>query len=326
MSLFEQYPMQPKVTKMLLNSYEKNRLAHAYLFEGEKGTPKLNLAIDFAKLLYCESDLKPCNQCISCMRIEHRNHPNIILIEPDGNTLKKEQVLYLQKEYAKTNLEIGPKIYIIDQIDKMSVNASNSILKFIEEPMEDTYTILITDQVHQILPTIISRCQVLSFQPIDTKQLKEQLIEKGINREIASIGAALTNDLTHAIEICQDEAIQGVITLVNQIGSAMLKRDKNLILICEKSSVDLYNNKKLIYYFLDILLLMLRDFNKVKMGNDNVILTAQHDLMKQYINVMDSEQNAQDIKTVLRAKTRLNQNANTMLLLDHLLIKLNKVV
>jgi DNA polymerase III subunit delta' len=326
MSLIERYPMQPKVTKMLLNSYEKDRLAHAYLFEGEKGTPKLDLAIDFAKLLYCEAPVKPCNNCISCMRIDHRNHPNIILIEPDGNTLKKEQILYLQKEYAKTNLEEGPKVYIIDQIDKMSVNASNSILKFIEEPLEDTYTILITDQVHQILPTIISRCQLLSFQPIDTKQLREQLIEKGFEQEVAAVSAELTNDLNQAIEICQDESIHRIITLVNQIGGAMLKGDKNLVLVTEKSSVDLYNSKKLIHYFLDILLLMLRDFHKVKMGNENVVLTAQLDMVKPYKDLINLEQNANDIKEILRAKTRLEQNANTMLLLDNLLIKLNKVV
>src|SRR5690554_5151062 len=102
MAFMKKYKHQPKVTRMLLNSYQKGRLAHAYLFEGELGTPKKELAIDFAKLLYCEGEEKPCDACMNCIRIEHLNHPNILYLEPDGNTLKKEQILYLQQEYVKT--------------------------------------------------------------------------------------------------------------------------------------------------------------------------------------------------------------------------------
>lgn len=326
MSMDHFVQMQPKVTKMLLNSYRKGRLAHAYLFEGEKGTKKKELATMFAKLLYCENEKKPCNECINCLRIDHHNHPNVLLIEPDGNTLKKEQILYLQKEYAKTTLEVGPKVYIVNEIEKMSVNASNSLLKFIEEPEKDTYTILITDNLHQILPTIISRCQVLNFQPIDKKMMVKHLENCGVDEHLAHICSHLTNDLDVAIEISSDEVLVNVSDLVITIVQALLNGNEDLIIICENSQVDLYNNKKELYYFLDLLLLAIRDIQKYKMEQEDVVFKQIKPIQKNLHHNITSETIVYYIKLILDAKINIEYNANVMLLVDNLLIKMKKEV
>lgn len=314
--------VQPKVIKMLMNSYYKDRLVHSYLFEGEKGTKKKEIALFFAKLLYCEDDNKPCGKCNNCLRIDHHNHPNVLLIEPEQNTIKKEQVIYLQQEYAKTTLELGPKVYIIKDIDKMSINAANSILKFIEEPLPDTYTILITDNLQQIISTIISRCQVINFQPLPKEEIIEFLLLKQIDASIAKIVSQLTNDLDKALEIASDEKIIDIINLVISVARAILQLGEDAVIICEKSQVNLYNDKKVLEYFLDILLILMSDINCVVNNNDNIVFDQELTFIKENIHNITSDKIISNIDAILKAKINIRYNANTVLLLDHLLIKI----
>ncbi len=313
---------QLKVIKILMNSYNKGRLAHAYLFEGEKGTKKKEIAFYLAKLLYCEDSDKPCGKCNNCLRIEHHNHPNVLLIEPEQNTIKKEQIIYLQQEYAKTTLEPGPKVYIIKDIDKMSINAANSILKFIEEPLPDTYTILITDNLQQILSTIISRCQVINFQPLPKNEIVEFLKQNEINNSVAKIVAQLTNDLDIALEIASDELISDIIDLVILITHEILQKREDILIICENSQVNLYNNRKKLEYFLDILLILMGDLKSVDNNNDNIVFDQELIFIKENIHKIKSEKIMFNIDEILKTKINIGYNANTVLLLDHLLINL----
>lgn len=326
MSFLEMYQTQPKVTKMLMNSFQKGRLAHAYLFEGEKGTPKREMALDFAKFIYCEQPVKPCNECINCLRIDHQNHPNVILLEPDGNTLRKEQIMYLQKEYVQTSLEEGPKLYIIDQIDKMSINAANSILKFIEEPDPHVYTFLTTDHIHQILPTIKSRCQILNFQPIDIEQLKNKLVASGIDHMMAGVCSQLTNDFDKALTLCQDEKIQGLVPLIHQIGQAIFLKHNDPIVLCHQSLIDVYGDRAIIPYFLDVILIYIRDLQKLTLNDQSIVFQDYlHDL-QMIVNQVDELTFSNQIKTILESKVKWDAHAFPMLLIDDLLIKLSKVV
>ncbi|MDF2699675.1 MAG: dnaX 1 [Haloplasmataceae bacterium] len=322
MSLDNLVKLQPKVLKILINSYKKDRLAHAYLFEGEKGTNKKEVAIEFAKVLYCEGTDKPCDNCINCLRIEHNNHPNVLIIEPENNSIKKEQVIYLQKEYSKTTLEPGPKIYIIEEIDKMSNNASNSILKFIEEPQPNTYTILTTDNLHQILPTIISRCQVLNFQPLLKSQIVDFLLENNIELDIAKIVSQLTNDLSRALEIANGEEIVNVVKLVIDIMRAILSKNENPLIIIEDSQVDIVNNKKLLELFLDVSLIYQRDVEHVKNKIEEIVFINESSFIKKYIDNIDMDKIISNIDHIIKAKINLDYNAYSISLIDTLFINL----
>lgn len=323
--MLTRYPHQQKAVRMLMNSYAKDRLAHAYLFEGEPGTPKRELALDFAKFLYCEAEHKPCDHCVNCLRIDHLNHPNVLLIEPEGQSIKKEQILDLQREYMKTTLEEGPKIYIIDQIDKMSASAANSILKFIEEPVANTHTILITDNLHQILPTIISRCQVLNFQPINRQHLAEQLESAGVDAEKANIVVNLTNNFDHAKQLSESPDFQAIVELVTLIGKNLLKNQDVLIPLAE-SPLDLYNDKGLLVYFLDVLLLFFTEVEKYKAGNAQIVFHDHMSDIQDVINTIDNQTIIRMIRDIIAAKIALDYNANTILLLDNLLIRMSKVM
>ena len=315
---------QPHATKMLLNSYRKNRLSHAYLFEGEPGTPKKALAIEFAKLLYCENDQKPCGNCMNCLRIDHQNHPNVILIEPEGRTLKRNRSFTCRRNTLKQPLK-GPKIYIIDAIDKMSISAANSILKFIEEPEPNVYTIMTTDQLHQILPTLF-RGAMINFKPVDRQLLKEHLIREGLNEITACVVSQLTNVVVEAESIAKKEEFEALLQFVIELGEALIMGTPNPIALCEGKMSFLYSDRESLDYGLNILLLYMRDLQKGKFSNDDLIFKQSLEKIKPILTQIDIEWINRSIEQVLLAQIDLRSNVNQLLILDSLLIKLMKVV
>lgn len=153
--------LQPVVMKQLQTIIEKNRMAHAYIFDGEKGTGKRDVMTFFVKLVLCEnpSGNVPCETCRNCKRVDSGNHPNIQQIEPDGQFIKIDQVRDLIAEMMMTGVEAGRKIYVLHHADRLNVASANMLLKFLEEPDGEVTAILLTEQIQSILPTIRSRCQ-----------------------------------------------------------------------------------------------------------------------------------------------------------------------
>lgn len=165
--------IQPIVFRQLQNSFEHGRLAHAYLFEGDQGTGKAELALWFAKHQFCLNlqEEMPCETCNNCLRITSKDHPDVVEIEPDGQSIKVDQIRALQSELTKSGFESAKKVVIIHQAEKMNMNSANSLLKFLEEPPANFMIILETQSLGKILPTIRSRCQIIHFQALSTLSL-----------------------------------------------------------------------------------------------------------------------------------------------------------
>lgn len=168
--------IQPIVFRQLQNSFEHGRLAHAYLFEGDQGTGKAELALWFAKHMFCLNlqNEMPCEKCNNCLRITSKDHPDVVEIEPDGQSIKVDQIRALQSELAKSGFESAKKVVIIHQAEKMNSNSANSLLKFLEEPPANFMIILETQSLGKILPTIRSRCQTIHFQALSTERLQSR--------------------------------------------------------------------------------------------------------------------------------------------------------
>lgn len=161
---FTRIPGQDKTKKHLQDSIKKERISHAYLFTGSRGLGKLELAIEFAKTIFCkESNTDSCDQCISCRKIEHKNHPdlNIIDVKEGHKMILIDQIRDLQKEINYKPYESEYKVYIINQADKLTEQAQNSLLKTLEEPPEYAVIILICEETNQLRPTIVSRSQLV---------------------------------------------------------------------------------------------------------------------------------------------------------------------
>ena len=199
--------IQPIVFRQLQNSFEHGRLAHAYLFEGDQGTGKAELALWFAKHQFCLNlqEEMPCETCNNCLRITSKDHPDVVEIEPDGQSIKVDQIRALQSELTKSGFESAKKVVIIHQAEKMNMNSANSLLKFLEEPPANFMIILETQSLGKILPTIRSRCQIIHFQALSTERLQSRLEAEQIPEKTAKLLANLTNSYTKAVEISKDE-------------------------------------------------------------------------------------------------------------------------
>src|SRR5699024_8542218 len=177
--------IQPLASQLLMKSIQKQRISHAYLFQGNRGTGKKDLATLFAKTLFCENieGVEPCQRCNRCKRIESGNHPDIHWIHPDGNTIKIEQIRRLQEEFTYSGLESTRKIYIITGTETLTLNAANRLLKFLEEPNPKTTALLLTENREAMIPTILSRCQLIDLQPLQPKEFQKKLQESNISPE-----------------------------------------------------------------------------------------------------------------------------------------------
>lgn len=140
---------------------DNNMFSHAYLFEVGNYTDDYSFILDFVKLLFCGKNKfneLNCDKCNICNLINKGDLPDLCIIKPEGNEIKKEQMINLEMEFSNTSFITKKKIYIILEADKMNNYSANSILKFLEEPRDNIYGILITKNKYKLLPTIVSRC------------------------------------------------------------------------------------------------------------------------------------------------------------------------
>lgn len=154
---------QPVLYNMLNNALCNNKLSHAYIFDSNNNADVMDIVMSFVKEIICmdiDSEEKIVN---ICQRIDDGNYLDVKVIEADGLWIKKEQLLNLQSEFSKKAVEGSKKVYIVKAADKMNQQTANSILKFLEEPVDDIIAILIVDNLNLLLSTIISRCQVIKL-------------------------------------------------------------------------------------------------------------------------------------------------------------------
>lgn len=192
--------LQPKLVQQFQNVIARSRLAQGYLFAGPRGAGKHELAQWLALRLFCQNvqDDQPCGQCPECQRILSGNHPDVIQVAPENQTIKVEAIRYLKQELYKSGMEGNQRVFIIQDAEKMSANASNSLLKFLEEPVSDALIILTTPSKSQILPTILSRMQVVDFHSISQKSAYDQFIAQDLSVADAELMSLLTRDLAQA--------------------------------------------------------------------------------------------------------------------------------
>ena len=145
---------------------ENNKVSHAYLIEINDYDTDKKYIFDFIKMILCnisyEKLEKENNNIINL--IDDDNYPDIKIIEPEGSTIKKSQMIDLQKDYSNKSLLDGKRIYVVKEADKLNPASANTILKFLEEPEEDIIAILLTTNRYKIIETILSRCQILTLK------------------------------------------------------------------------------------------------------------------------------------------------------------------
>lgn len=327
MSWDELRKKQPKVAKILMNSIKNNRLLHAYLFEGAKGTGKKEMALYLAKSYFCKErvDEHPCEVCSDCKRIDSLNHPDLHLISPDGQSIKKEQVIYLQKEFTYLGMESRKKFYIVEQADKMTQQAANSLLKFLEEPKSPTVAVLITNAKRNMLKTIESRTQVLSFAELPIAQFKERLMKENIPSSVAHLLATLTTNIDEANKLYQDNWIVQARNVVLQLTEEVYQRPQQVLLTLQEKYLPHFNGRDLLEIGLDIFLLWYRDLLYIQLNNrDEIIFIDQMERLEREAFRFSETKLVEQMTAVLEAKKHVRANVNAQLLMERLLLNLQE--
>lgn len=167
---FDDVAGQEHIITTLKHAIEENKIAHAYLFCGPRGTGKTTVAKLLAKAINCTGNPKPCDQCENCKQITIGSHPDVIEIDAASNNGVEEVRHLIDKvKYAPTQGHY--KVYIIDEVHMMSTGAFNALLKTLEEPPSHVVFVLATTEPHKILPTIISRCQRFDFTKLSMQDM-----------------------------------------------------------------------------------------------------------------------------------------------------------
>lgn len=180
-----------KQTQFLRRAYEQKRLAHSYLFVDSDENRALNTAYWLACLFNCTGKNKPDGTCQNCRQILSGNHPDVLLVGPEGKqTLGIDQVRPLKEELAKSPVESSRRFFFINEAQKLTLSAANGLLNLLEEPIAPVVTILITNNSDQILPTIRSRTQIINFDNGEKPDGKTAvLLENGFSKdEIDELG------------------------------------------------------------------------------------------------------------------------------------------
>ncbi len=167
---------EPKLAKLFVNSRQRKRLSNAYLLHGPRNAPLKEIAIYLAQSLACQKEPLACNECEDCQRFLKGIRPDFHLIEGDRETIKKDQVKDLEAAFSLSALEKGHTLtYVISEVDNITEEAANALLKFLEEPREGQIAFLTTTNLTRVLPTIRSRCLLVRVDPIESKRFFQEL-------------------------------------------------------------------------------------------------------------------------------------------------------
>jgi len=165
---------------LLKGHVAQDRMRHAYLFTGSKGVGRRTLALRLAQALNCDQPTAsglPCLKCRSCEKIEHMTHPDLALVEADriGGTLKVDQIRELQHSLMLTPYEARYRVAILLRFEEANPNAANALLKTLEEPPPKVIIILTANSVENLLPTVVSRCEVLRLRTLALNEVSQWL-------------------------------------------------------------------------------------------------------------------------------------------------------
>lgn len=315
-----------KIIENLKNAIDKDQISHSYLFEGEESIGKKMVALSFAKTLLCKKGgLEPCNSCNSCLKFDNLNHPDFKLIEPEKNRILKETIDNLIKSMSIAPLESKRKIVIIDNSHEMGLEAQNGLLKTLEEPPSYINIILITSSSNNLIPTIISRCQVVKFYPVENKKI-EELLKLNYNKTLeeanfiahftqGSVGRSIILSKSEDFFSKREETLKIIDNIVNG--------DKLTIF----NSIDFFlQNKDSIEEILDIILYWFRDLLIYKeVGKSALIINRDKISLLFNQSFLNTNKINDIIEKTIETKEDIKRNINYQLSIETMLLNMQEV-
>lgn len=216
---------QPQQYERFVRILEQNQLNHAYLFSGYFGS--LEMALFLAKSLFCtdKQDVLPCESCRSCKLIDQEEYPDVTTVRPINQIIKTERIRELVGQFSQSGIESQRQVFIIEQADKMHLNAANSLLKVIEEPQSEVYIFFLTNDEDKILPTIRSRTQIFQFKKQEAN-LIFQLEKLGLVKKKARLLAQFSQSQIEAEKLLNQATFWTLVEESERLFSDILSRKR----------------------------------------------------------------------------------------------------
>ncbi|MGN1310568.1 MAG: DNA polymerase III subunit delta' [Clostridia bacterium] len=279
--------------KILETSIKTGNISHSYMFIGKDGIGKFMFAKEFAKAILCIGEEKPCNKCEACISFNGENNPDITIIDEEEKSIKTETIKEMVKGVYEKPIKSSKKVYIINDSQKMTKEAQNSLLKTLEEPPEYVVIILITENENLLLNTIKSRCTKIKFNSLSNNQIRQILNESNLSETVLELAEGSASKALTA---------QGKEEIFNSVKDTFSDLEKiSIIDLLNKKDV-IFKDKESIEEILNYLNIIL--FNKTKENT-------------KYIDC---------ISIVEETKDRLKKNSNYDMSIDNLLLKIWEAV
>lgn len=328
MANFKDIYGQKQIVDHFQNALESGKISHAYIINGERSSGKEFIAKIFAMALQCEAEgIEPCNECHSCKQALSGNHPDIIKVTHEKPaTVGVEDI----RNGVNNDVVIKPysskwKIYIINEAEKMTVQAQNALLKTLEEPPAYAVILLLTSNPEALLSTIQSRCVVLNMKPVSDDIVKDYLMrELHIPDYKADVCTAFARgNLGKAKALAASEEFDNIKTEA----VSLLKYIRDMEITDIMSAIKKINDYKIdINDYLDILSVWYRDVLLFKATNDVNHLIFKDEI--QYIKKVSNQSAYEGIEIILdaleKAKARLRANVNFELTMELLLLTIKE--
>ena len=325
-NLFPDILGHENVKRGLIHATQTGHMHHAFLFVGSEGIGKGLLGKAFIQAWLCEhttsEKLARCKICHNCKRIANTSHPDFIEIIEESATIKIDTIRELQKRLAFPPFESARRFVMIHDIHKMQDAAANCLLKTLEEPEEHTTFILITSQIQRLLPTIISRCQVVRFAPFSVDEISHYLIEHGVSPEISGQLATLSDgSLSMAQELNQGDYKTELISTFEDI----LKISSTLDAF--STAAALKGKKSMSAHLLSLLLAYTRDMLILKSSPETPILLENY---RSQMLTRLSKTSIQDLIRCIQLIQEVNEsflgNLNEQVVWERLLVGMHGVL
>ena len=314
---------QPVIYKTFVNALETNKLSHAYLLSGSIGMPLKDVAMFLAKSLLCDNpDPLACNECITCMRVDEGNYADVMVFDGENAKIKKGDIEKITSNFDKTALEEkGIMIYVLHLVETMTPIAVNSLLKFLEEPGKNIFAFLTTENEAKILPTIISRTQVLRFREIDREKVQKDAEKIGVFAEDAEILSGFYNDANTIKEIAASkEYEQAKQCLTDQLNSLILSAD-DAVFTNQRFVIPALKQQAAAKLYIKMLTEIFKELLNLSV-NESITLKSYDNILHELLNhVSHIDKSLIILMTSLK---KLDYNVNIGLLLDHIIYSITK--
>jgi len=303
----------------------QNRVGHSYLFSGIDAAGKKALALEFAKVVNCEKVDEindSCGKCPACLKISRNNHPDIFLVEAEGQFIRIAAIREIQKQMTFKPMEGRKRVFVIDNADKMNDQAANALLKTLEEPSPANILILVTAKPYTLPSTIISRCHHIRFNPLSIDTVTKFLIERGnMEKQNALLLAGLSGgSIGQALELNKDDVIAYRAEILSLLTNT--KKSDPLSLLAFASFFG--QDKREIKQGFNILQTCFRDALVYKETNNEQMLINQDNssFIASLASRLSGEQMLQNIALLEKARETMEQNVNKSLTLETMAFKL----